>query len=152
MLRWSKRQRKRKATLQAPRGGGTIKSFWSSNPQTGLTSCREVRMQPLLLSAAPPCLASPLTSPAANSAFMFFSKSQVVLPRATLTEPGAKAALWQRSHTLREAGRRHDYCNACAHLFRRWCSLFFHPPTLRHRTHAHTSFDCLNSVAVIKTH
>lgn len=47
----------------------------------------------LLSSAAPPQQASPLTSPAEKSAFMFFSKSQVVLPWATLTEPGAKAAL-----------------------------------------------------------
>lgn len=47
----------------------------------------------LLSSLAPPQQAPSLTSPAEKSAFMFFSKSQVVLPRATLTEPGAKAAL-----------------------------------------------------------
>lgn len=56
----------------------------------------------LLSSAAPPLHATPLASPAEKSAFMFFSKSQVVLPRATLTEPGAKAALGSapaRTHT-----------------------------------------------------
>lgn len=72
----------------------------------------------LLSSAAPPQQASPLTSPAEKSAFMFFSKSQVVLPRATLTEPGAKAALSSvpaQAHTReRVAGtftaiHAHDY-------------------------------------------
>lgn len=38
-------------------------------------------------------LAYSLTSPAEKSAFMFLSKSQVVLPWATLTEPRAKTAL-----------------------------------------------------------
>lgn len=107
----------------------------------------------LLSSAAPPQKASPLTSPAEKSAFMFFSKSQVVLPRATLTEPGAKAALASvpaQAHAQeRVAGTlttAHDYSRAPPPWDQ--CSLF--PPT--HTLLAHTPFDCLHAVAVIKTH
>lgn len=56
----------------------------------------------LFSSTAPPQQASPLTSPAEQSAFMFFSKSQVVLPRATLTEPGAKAVRSYRAAQTHE--------------------------------------------------
>lgn len=80
----------------------------------------------LLLSSstAPPQQASRLTSPAEKSAFMFFSKSQVVLPRATLTEPGAKAE--------RAGGR---FCNTRAALFKHPCSLFLPTHTLFSHTH-----------------
>jgi len=85
----------------------------------------------LLSSAAPPRQrASPLTSPAEKSAFMFFSKSQVVLPRATLTEPGAKAA--RRSVAAQTHSATH------AQLFKHPCSLFLPTHALPSHTHTHT--------------
>lgn len=114
-------------------------------------SRREMRMLLLLFSStAPPQQASPLTSPAEQSAFMFFSKSQVVLPRATLTEPGAKSArggsvanTWTATHAHRYSGINVPSC-------------YTHPRTvfthMHTRTHPYPLFDCLNAVAVIKTH
>lgn len=76
------------------------------NPQTSsVYGWWEGRMLLLLFWAAPPQRASPLTSPAAKPAFMFVSKSQVVLPWATLTEPGAKATIGSvpaQTHTAKD--------------------------------------------------
>lgn len=93
-IRWSKKRRVKKnwCCKHHEEEEGWSNSGVETHTHT-LKSQREMRMLLLLFSStAPPKQASPLTSPAEQSAFMFFSKSQVVLPRATLAEPGAKAA------------------------------------------------------------
>lgn len=135
-----------------------MKSFWSSNSD----GRKDAAASPLSCSTP----ASPPTPqpPTEKSAFMFFSKSQVILPRATSTEPGAKAALAcvpARTHT--GVCGRCTHCHACAHTHRSMRTMIqAHSSSLRRcspcqPTHAlpartHTPFDCLHAVAVIKTH
>lgn len=88
--------------------------------------------------------------PAETSAFMFFSKSQVTLPRASLTEPGAKAALSPAS-TQARSPRTHAITQASPlrPAYPPTHCLHAHTHTI---THNRTHFDCLHAVAVIKTH
>lgn len=84
----------------------------------------------LLFSAAPPRQASPLTSPAEKSAFMFLSNSQVVLPWATLTEPGAKAALSCVPAQTRTAEQLYAHRNTRTSPAYSTNALSAYPPTL----------------------